>query len=204
MTFNITVRFPAPNLLTSPFRSPDISATMFGFDCLVGDMDDRVIHDSIFMRSMDRSIHINRAITKLERGSLKSTHQIDLYAHNGAVTINADLVANESFVTPTLLMTTVYGPIEASINLLTRPMTEFPEGADPPRYKATFHPSNAPLSVTYAVASESHNLTLYASNSHARSTIRLPDSFVGALALRSPQSQHRLPMVHLGQGQGCA
>ncbi|KAH9933416.1 uncharacterized protein B0H18DRAFT_983584 [Fomitopsis serialis] len=205
--FDITVHQPAPSWTTSPpLLLPNISATMFSFDFLV-DMDDRVRFDSVFLKSMDRNIRINSLHANSVRvqnwnggisGSFKSAHQIDLYAHNGAVTINADLVANESSVIPTLLVTTVYGPVEASVNLLARSMTELLEGVEPPRYKTMFHTSNAPLSVTYPVAPESHNLTLSASNSHARSTVRLPDSFVGALTLRS-HSQHRPPIVHLDE-----
>ena len=49
--------------------------------------------------------------------------------------------------------------------------------------------------MTYPVAPEHHNLTLFASNSHAPTALRLPESFIGGLALRSP-SPHRRPVVH--------
>lgn len=53
--------------------------------------------------------------------------------------------------------------------------------------------------MAYPAAPEHHNLTLFASNSHAPTTLRLPESFVGGLALRSP-SPYRRPVVHFDEG----
>lgn len=53
--------------------------------------------------------------------------------------------------------------------------------------------------MTYPTAPEHHNLTLFTSNSHAPTTLRLPESFVGGLALRSP-SPYRRPVVHFDEG----
>ncbi|TFY64643.1 hypothetical protein EVJ58_g2478 [Rhodofomes roseus] len=219
--FDITVRFPAASDSPSlPPFSPKISATMFGFEILIDDMDNHVLFDSVFLRSMKKSIHINKALRANSvqvqnwngniSGSITSKGQIDLYAHNGAVTINADLVADEASVTsthspgattPTLLVTTVYGPIDATVNLLTaRSLDVFrePGNGSLPTYKTILHTINAPLTVAYPIAPEHHNLTLFVSNSHAPTTARLPDSFVGHLALRSQNMQRPL-VVHLDE-----
>ncbi|KZT70816.1 hypothetical protein DAEQUDRAFT_764384 [Daedalea quercina L-15889] len=221
--FDITVRLPFPASASSHgILLPNISASLLGFDFYVDRMNDRVSFDSLFLRSMDKPIHVDSLRANNVRvqnwngeitGSFTASNRIDLYAHNGAVTVNASLVAHRADIgssrlrnaaTPTLLVTTVYGAINASVNLFTRSTDEdITTGVSRTAYKTIFHTSKAPLTVIYPSAPESHNLTLFTSNSHAPTTLRLPTSFTGSLALRSQgpphRPPHRPPIVHFDQ-----
>lgn len=56
--FDIVVRLPAPTWTSQPLLLPNVSASLYGFNILVDNMDGFVIFDSVFMRSMGKPIHI--------------------------------------------------------------------------------------------------------------------------------------------------